>query len=212
MREQDLSGARADAIAGVPTGRTFTYLSGRSRKILRARSDAGVMQYLTALAEFAGLDVEWFLDGRESPEVATVSGQEIPVIAFLPSVPREGVIIDKVRGVRPVCSPDADYYRMAEDRKPYLWRNDDLLIDPHGAQSSSSIALIADVDTGQVDAYRIKRAGGELVLETLSDDQAPAPAKWRVIGTTIKVRRKLASGLVVSFESDTGLTPEMLLI
>ena len=64
LRDQELSQAQADEIARVPIGRTYSYISGRSQKILRAQSDDSVMSYLSALAAWAGSDVNWFMDGQ----------------------------------------------------------------------------------------------------------------------------------------------------
>ena len=194
-------------------GRTYSYLSGRSRKILNPQTHPDVLAYLANLASSAGSSVEWFLDGDDTwpsgvPLPIEASGS-VPVRSYLPLLPGESEV---TLGVieRPNAPAGASYYRMAEARRPYLCKLDDLLIVPVEQARSGVIVLVESSIDGARDLFATERKGGKIEIVQLDDSQIAVPDEWELLGVVVEVRRILTGGLMVAYECEAGLSPTML--
>lgn len=208
-----ISQAKADSITGAGNGKTFSYLNGRSDKILKPESNPDVMAYLEKLASIHGMTQDWFLDGRDDwPAGQFAPGADeagVPIMGMLPMAQSDPeAVIGRINTVRPAVAPDARYYRLAEDYLPIARRGDDVMVYPTDVPRSGVLAVVESKLDGTRDIVKLSRKGSVWMADPITDGQE-VPPEWTLNGIIIEIRRNLAGGLVVAYACETGITPDM---
>ena len=205
------SQAKCDKAAGVPVGRAYSYE--------RADSHATPTRaYLEPLAEAWGIPLTWFFDGvddqpptdRPAASRDDARPSSIPLRGDVPH--RSGRVFPEADPVPALTTfslpPDCGFWRIGGNMGA-LRRGDLILIAPDDQPRRDTIMLLT-LASGTVDVYHIVREAGREVSRPMSDDQEDAGDDWTAVGYAVQVRRTMAEGRVVSFECETGLSPEML--
>jgi len=124
----NMSQESADRIAGVAEGRTFSYLSGRSKRIPD--------DYLAAVGSVNSIPVSWFTNGVDdwpgTSQAAIPGFPDVQVIPIMGSVPMLAgtapIRIGEIAEQAPRSHQRAEYYVVKEDMLPCFRQGDMVLV------------------------------------------------------------------------------------
>lgn len=199
LKAYDIAYAEADRIAGVPTGKTFSFVSGRSKQIKAS--------YLIPLAENRGIPVEWFFDGlNDYPDArAGTTGDNVPVISSLPIVDGKSFPIVRSSARPAIAPPDRSvFYHLAESLGQSLKAGDLILVTPSPIALTGQICLVA-----KEASKAIAECVGEGKFKQLGSDDLAADGVVPE-GVVVEIIRSSGGNVQRSISCPSGLTGEIL--